>query len=399
MDLQTLATVSPTAISATLFTLVQSSFAWSLLRRPPVSPPAVRPWVSILKPVAGADDELRENLESFAALDYPAFELLIGIASPDDAAVPVVQAFLAAHPELAARLVWTTPPRGEIINPKVAQLIDLTRHARGSVLVVSDANVRVPRHYLGAVVGCLLRPGVGLVSSLIVGTGERSFGAALENAQLGAAIAPAVVAAHRLFGRPITVGKSMAMRRADLDRAGGWTAVAGVLAEDDVLGQRFHALGYGVELCLHTIENRNVGCSPLRTIERHARWAKMRRGIVPHLFWLEPLLSPLVIALLVAVVTASPLAWRVVPCALALQFTAALLAHTLLGARRPLLLAAIEPLRALAAFMAYALAAASRRVSWRGNAFVVGAGSKLVPVPPTRARVRGLPRIARLGDA
>ncbi|MFT3766069.1 MAG: glycosyltransferase [Minicystis sp.] len=390
MDIPTLATVLPTAISATLYTLVQSSFVWSLSRRRPAPAPSVRPWVSILKPVAGADDELRENLESFAALDYPAFEIVLGVASPDDPAVPVVQAFIAAHPDLAARLVWTTPPRGEVKNPKVAQLIDLTRAARGSVIVVSDANVRVPRGYLASIVSCLLRPGVGLVSSVITGTGERTFGAALENAQLGAGVAPAVVVAHRIFGRPITVGKSMAMRRADLDRVGGWESVAGVLAEDDVLGQKFHALGYGVELCLDPVENRNVSCSALRSVDRHARWAKMRRAIVPSLLFVaEPLISPFIVSLLVAFFAASTLSYQLVALALGLQFVGALLAHTVASARRPLLLAALEPVRALAWLACWVLAGVSRRVSWRGNTFVIGEGSRLVPVQSARARIAG----------
>ena len=278
MDLQTLAVTLPTAVSATAYAVVQAAFFWTLARRRGAPPPAVRPWVSILKPVAGAEDELRENLESFAAIDYPAFEIVFGAASPDDPAVPVVRAFLAAHPELAARLVWTTPPRGEILNPKVAQLVDLARVAKGSVLVVSDANVRVRPTYLKSLVSQLLRPGVGLVSSLIRGSGERTLGAALENAQLGATIAPAVVAAHALAGRPVTVGKSMAMRRVDLAQVGGFEAVGDVLAEDDVLGQRFHDRGYGVELSLEAVENRNVACSARRTVERHTRWARMRRA-------------------------------------------------------------------------------------------------------------------------
>ena len=383
MDWQTLVTVLPTAISASLYALVSTTFFWSMLRRRSAPEPSVCPRVSILKPVAGADDDLRANLESFARLDYPSYEIVLGAASRTDPAVPVVEAFLAAHPELPARLVWTTPPRGEIQNPKVAQLVDLTAQARGSILVVSDANVHVSPGYLRSVVGSLLRPGVGLVSSVIAGEGERSFGAALENAQLGAAVAPAVVTAHRLFGRPITVGKSMAMRRADLERAGGWESVGGVLAEDDVLGQRFHALGYGVELCLDPVFNRNAVATAARTIERHARWARMRRGIVPFCFTFELLLQPLVVAALVWAVSPTPLAARLVACALVLQVIGALLSHTLLQARHPLLLAAIEPVRAAAAAAAWLLAVVTRRVSWRGNVFVVGAGSRLIPVPPS----------------
>ncbi len=386
VDWKTVGVVLPTAASATLYALVCTTFLWAMRRRRAESSRSAKPMVSILKPVAGTDDELRENLESFAALDYPAYELLIGLASPDDPARSIVERFLAAHPSLRAQLVWTNPPHGAVHNPKVAQLVDLTRRAAGPVLVVSDANVRVPPTYLQNLVGCLMRPGVGLVSSVVCGSGEKTLGAALENAQLGTAVAPTVVTAHRVFGRPITVGKSMAMRRADLSRVGGWEHVGGVLAEDDCLGQRFHALGYGVELCLEPVHNRNVLCSPMRTVERHARWAKMRRALIPRAFPFEPLLSPLTIAAMTTLVAPSGLTAQLLLCALALQTTGALLCHTLLHARRPFLLAAIEPLRTAAAFIAWAQAVASRRVSWRGNAFLVTRGSRLVPLASGEGR-------------
>jgi ceramide glucosyltransferase len=391
MEWQTLTTVLPTAASASIYAVVCTTFLWSMRRRRAEPPLAERPYVSILKPIAGVDDDLRANLESFAELDYappmgarPAYEVLFGIASRSDPAVPIVEAFLAAHPELEARLVWTAPASEGVYNPKVAQLIDLTREARGSVLVVSDANVYVGRGYLNAVVGCLHHPGVGLVSSVIAGTGERSFGAALENAQLGAAVAPAVVTAHRLADRPITVGKSMTMRRSDLALVGGWEGVGDVLAEDDVLGQRFHALGYGVEVCLEPVYNRNVRASVRRTVERHSRWAKMRRGIVPTCFPFEPFTQPFMIAALVWLAMPSELSAKLAGCALVLQMIGALLCHTLLQARHPFILAALEPARTAAAFVAWSFAVASRRVSWRGNVFVIGEGSRLVPVtaPP-----------------
>ncbi len=286
MDWNTVSTVVPTALSATFYVAAHTAFLTAMARRkaPPLL--SVRPWVSILKPIAGADDDLRGNLESFADLDYPAYEILFGVASAEDPAVPVVQAFLAAHPRLSARLVWTTPADSRTLNPKVAQLLDLTRAARGSVIVVSDANVRVPRTYLRSLTAALLQPGVGLVSSVIVGGGERSLGAALENAQLGAHVAPAVVA-----------------------------AVVGILAP-------------------------------------------------------------------------SPLAAKIWGCALGLQVVGALLCFTLLRAKRPWLLAALEPLRAAVILLCWGLACMSRRVDWRGNVFSIEAGSKLVPVRPARARVR-----------
>ena len=388
MDWNTVSTVVPTALSATFYAVAHTAFLTAMARKKATPVLSVRPWVSILKPIAGADDDLRGNLESFADLDYPAYEILFGIASADDPAVPVVQAFLAAHPNVAARLVWTTPSSERALNPKVAQLLVLTRAARGSVLVVSDANVRVRKTYLRSLVGTLLQTGVGLVSSVIVGGGERTLGAALENAQLCAHVAPAVLAAHVFSLRPATVGKSMAMRRADLSRVGGWESVADVLAEDDALAQRFDALGYSVEVCRETIENHNRDTSLLRTIERHARWAKMRRALTPGCFALEPLLSPLLVASVVGILAPSALAAKIWGCALALQITGALLCFTLLRVKRPLLLAALEPLRAAVIFLCWGLGCLSRRVSWRGNVFTLEAGSKLVPARPARERGR-----------
>jgi ceramide glucosyltransferase len=383
MDLQTMATALPTLFASSFHAMTCTTFLWALRRRQRPLGAAPRPSVTILKPVAGLDDELRENLESFAGLDYPSYEILFGVVSRADPAVPVVEAFLRAHPALRARLVLTSPAGGDVHNPKVAQLIDLTREAKGEVLVVSDANVRVPPTYLDAIVECLARPGVGLASSIIAGSGERTLGAALENAQLGAAVGPAVVTGHCLFGRTITVGKSMAMRAADLAAAGGWASVGGVLAEDDTLGQRFRQLGHRVELCLLPVHNRNVTATTRRTIDRHARWAKMRRGIVPTLFWCEPLSWPILVAAVVACVSPTPLAARLFASAVGLQVTGALLCHTLLRARRPLLLALLEPARVAVALASWCLAATSRRVSWRGNEFACVAGSRLVPLTPS----------------
>jgi ceramide glucosyltransferase len=381
MEWQGVATVLPTAFASSFYAMVATTFLWAMRtrrRRPPR--PRVRPSVSILKPVAGADDDLFANFESFARLEYPDFEILFGAASRADPAVPIVERFLAAHPELDARLIVTTPTGGDVHNPKVAQLIDLTRAAKGSVLVVSDANVHVAPSYLNAMVGLLQRPKVGLVSSVIAGTGERTLGAALENAQLGAAVAPAVVTGHCLFGRTITVGKSMAMRRGDLARAGGWESVSAVLAEDDTLGRRFRALGHKVELCLEPVYNRNARTSTLRTVDRHARWAKMRRQVAPTLFALEPLSWPLWVAAVAWMLHPSELAGRLLASALLLQLIGALLCHTLLRARHPLLLAALEPARAAVAFAAWCLAAVSRRVAWRGNVFLCTDGTRIVPV-------------------
>src|SRR5271155_1461733 len=54
--------------------------------------------VSILKPLAGCDDDLAANLESFARIEYRSFEVLLGVADAGDPAFAVARHFLARHP-------------------------------------------------------------------------------------------------------------------------------------------------------------------------------------------------------------------------------------------------------------------------------------------------------------
>jgi ceramide glucosyltransferase len=384
MNWPSLLPLLPTAISATFYTITHVTLSAAMSHGASHALPPNPPRVSILKPIAGVDDGLAENLASFVGLDYPDYEILFGIASPADPAVAVVDAFLQENPGVPARLVWTSPPAGEVQNPKVAQLIDLARAARGAVLVVSDANVRVSKTYLRSLVSVLSRPGVGLVSSVIMGTGERTFAAALDNAQLCAYVAPSVAAAHKLGAWPITVGKSMAMRKADLAAVGGFESVASFLAEDDVLGQRFHAKGYRVDLSFEPVANYNATSTLARTLDRHMRWAKMRRSITPPGFTFELMLSPLVISLLVALVSPSWITLAGVAFALVLSFACSLLSLVRLRGREGARLAALEPIRALAMFFCWCVGCLSAKVVWRGNAFTLGAGSRLIPMDAER---------------
>lgn len=385
--------LSLSAFSAAVYLLLMGSFAFGLVRgrlRVAARTAALRamPRVSVLKPLAGREDELAENLRSFARLDWPDVELLLGVSSLTDPAVPVARAFLAANPTLNGRLVVTDPRAA--INPKVAQLLRLAQQASGEVLVVSDANVRVRPGYVRELVAALEQPNVGLVTSVIVGSGERTLGAALENLQLLAHAAPGVVSGDTLLGKPISIGKSMAMRARDLAVVGGFDAVADVLAEDHVLAQTFARHGFLVRVCMAPVENRNVDCGVTRSLDRHARWGRMRRSIMPPGFYLEPLLSPIVVATCACLVSQTRESALVLLGAMALQVAGAAVATRMLRGRVPLWLPPMEVLRAYLLFWAWLRAIGSRRVSWRGHDFSLRSGSRLVPVGPSVwARLRG----------
>jgi ceramide glucosyltransferase len=346
-----------------------------------VSLPGRAPRVTILKPLAGADDELDENLATFAALDYPDYEILFGVASWSDSALPAARRFLIAHPG-RARIVLTDPENA--INPKVAQLIDLDREATGEVIVVSDSNVRVEPSYLWSLIRELEAPGVGLVTSVFVGSGEQSLGAALDNLQLCAVTAPGVVATNLATQWKATIGKSMAMRRSDLARVGGFARFGGLLAEDQAMGFSFADAGLGVRMARQVVHNRTTACSVRRTLQRHTRWSKLRRSLQPTGYLFEPLLTPLAVAMAVAILVHTQLALAVAGIVAVLQ-TIVALGLTALLRGKPLAwkYAPLEIVRTVLMVGCWGAALLSMRIRWRGHPFLLKAGSAIVPAPPS----------------
>jgi ceramide glucosyltransferase len=190
--------------------------------------------------------------------------------------------------------------------------------------------------------------------------------------------------------RTLTVGKSMAVRRRDLARLGGFLQVGGVLAEDYVLGRRFLDAGFSARMSLDVVENRNVGCSVGRTIERHTRWAKMRRSLSPSGFAMEPILTPIVVASVGCFMAPSETTATALAIVCVLQTACALLAVKLVrGHRLAWWYAPLEVARSYVTLFCWLRAWGSRRIAWRGHPFELGPGSSIVAVPAQPVRSAG----------
>jgi ceramide glucosyltransferase len=66
--------------------------------------------ISILKPLAGIDDGLEENLRTFFEQDYPDFEILFAVRNAGDPAIAVTERLCARYPGVASRLIVTGEP-------------------------------------------------------------------------------------------------------------------------------------------------------------------------------------------------------------------------------------------------------------------------------------------------
>jgi len=248
------------------------------------------------------------------------------------------------------------------------------------------------------VVAELLASDAALLGSLVVGVGERSLGAQLENTQLTAFTLPGVCTARELANIQCVLGKAMLFRRSELERIGGLARVKDVLAEDYVLAQVFEAEGRKVVVSPRTVQNINVDTPLERFFARHSRWLKMRAvvSIPGHVADLGS--NPFPLSLLAWALSGFDGRLLLVALLVALH-KAHCDAQLMRGVRGKSLGLAqlwVSPLRDLSLAALWLYSTLSRSTDWRGRRFLLGPGSVLIPYDgPLAVRLRRRLRLIR----
>jgi ceramide glucosyltransferase len=377
------------AVTSTL--LGMACLFWITRRRKGL--PVHTPPITIFKPLKGLDEELEENLRSFFHLDYPAYQLLFGVADADDPAIGVVSKLLAEFPDHDARLVVGCPAFG--LNPKVENLASMDRFRKHDVILISDSNVRVRPSYLRETACYLAEPGVGLVTNMFVGVGETHSGAIMENLQLNGFIAGGMATAVMLRVTCV-VGKSMLMPVKVLDAIGGFARVRNLLAEDQVIGVLTRKAGYSIRTSHHVIENVNISRGFTWFLNRHSRWFKIRRQMALLAFLAEPMASLATVGLVWAFSGDSGIAWGGLLCLVGLgMLRDALQTRWLRGQFPGLRKLLFSPAKDLLLLPLWFDAIVNSRVQWRGHRFHVGRLTRLREARVPRHVRRRVRRVRR----
>ncbi len=230
--------------------------------------------MSILKPLRSFDDDMERNFESFFHLDYPRYEILFAVDSPEDPCTRIISRLMLKYPHIPAHIVVTGHSLSD--NPKIHKLAQLEPLSQGQLFWVTDSNIRVKADTLDKLVQTHLRKGAKIIFSPIRGTSSRSLGSLMENAGLNFFTSGSIIAAWALFRQPIIVGKSILIERESLSRFGGFAYFKNYLAEDFLLGDAFVKSGFSVESDYTWVTNVNQTTSLKGFFERMSRWAKLR---------------------------------------------------------------------------------------------------------------------------
>ncbi len=216
------------ALSLALFAVACAGAAYLALanlrlalfaRRPAERATEFLPSITILKPIAGLEPGLYENLRSCCDQDYDApYEIVFALHAGDDPALAVVERLAA---EFSDRTRIAIGENFAMHNPKVANLAKPGVAPYGEIVVIADSDVRCDRRYLRAIVSAFASEDVGATTCLYAGIPNASTISRLGAMQIEELFIPWVLVGLAFGPLRFCLGATMAVRRSLLEAIGG----------------------------------------------------------------------------------------------------------------------------------------------------------------------------------
>ncbi len=362
------------------FALISIAAAYKFFRLRRLPPPSQElPPVTILKPLKGLDRELQDCLRSFCRLDYPAFQLLFTLASPDDPALGCLSQLKAEFPQLDIEIIVSKSRIG--FNPKINNLANAEPFIKHPLLLMSDSDVKVQPDFLRRMVAHLGDPQIGLVTCFYQATTPRGLWARLEALSVNAQFLPQAVTAAA-FGMRFAMGAAILVRRGLFERLGGFALMADHLADDFILGEAVKKAGLRVEIAETVIESTPDVGDGLEHLRHQARWARTIRLCRPDGYLGSIMLHgfALLVVRLALFGFDARLAWLAAGVWLAKSVSKLTISSLAGGRQQSGASVLLMPLSDLVAFGAWLSGFRESRVLWRGELYDVEPQGKLVPV-------------------
>jgi ceramide glucosyltransferase len=333
------------------------------------------PPVSVLKPLRGTDPEMYESFRSHCLLDYPAYEILFAVHDPSDPALALIERLKVEFPERDIReLVF---PSALGANLKVSNLAQMTPLTNYEYLVVNDSDIRVGRDYLRRVMAPFSDEQVGMVTCLYRGVAQSTIASKLEVLGISTDFCAGVLVAQALEGQlRFGLGSTLAFRKRDLERVGGFQGLVDHLADDYELGARISETGKRVQIADTVVDTLLPRYSWREFLRHQLRWARGIRHCRPWGYLgLAATYGVPWAALAVALAGGAWWAWVLLAVTLAARLSMAfVVGESVLGDGQVRYLWWLIPIRDCIGLTLWAAAYAGRTVHWRGDQFVLKNG-------------------------
>jgi len=288
------------------------------------------PSVVILKPVAGLEPDLYENLASFCDQDYGGLhEVVFCLHKRSDPALAVVERVIADSPNCRACIVFGE--NRELSNPKIANLAKDGVITSRDIVVIADSDIRVGRDYLRALAADFESQAVGAVTCLYSGTSSDNVISRLGALGIDDGFAPSVLVALRLGELRFCLGATMAVRGTLLPVIGGLTALGNTFADDHELGQLVARKGFRVELSRYTVTTTVPETSFGELWAHELRWARTEFQLARAGYAFSFLIYALPMALIYLAISRSLVGLTLLGIVAALRFAVHRLARRALG--------------------------------------------------------------------
>ena len=354
---------------------------WRFHTRPPKT--ARKPFVSwppvtMLKPVHGLEKNQRENLRSACLQDYPLFQVVFSVQTPDDPAVPLLREIQREFGAESVTVVIGNRRAGS--NGKINNMLGGLPYARHEILVISDSDVRLRPDYLKTIIAPLADPEVGCVCTLYKASCAETWFEKMELLTLNADFMASVIFAHVTGASKFCLGASVALRRSTLEEIGGLEALADYLVEDYEMGQRIWGSGKKISIVPYFIDTMVDLKSPSQWWNHQVYWDQNTRAARPVAFLATAIIRSTPFALLFASMRRlDGVGLAVLGAAILVRMaTAAMTLGWGFRDREGLKSLALLPFRDLAGLVSWFLALTRKTTIWRGSKFTLTRDGRLV---------------------
>ena len=337
------------------------------------------PAVSVLKPLKGCDVATRECLQSWFTQNYPGgLELRFGVASEQDPVCQIVRALIREHPGCDAQLIICDKTLGP--NAKVSKLACLELLATHDIVCVSDADVWVPPDFLANAVAPLRDASVGLVNCFYRFATPANLAMRWEAFAVNADFWSQVLQSLSLQPMHFALGAAMLMPRTRLQAIGGFQQLVDHVADDYQLGNRIMRQHARVVVSPIVVECRTGPISFGEVWKHQLRWARTIRVCQPWPFFCSIIGNASLWPMLWAAARPGWPSFAGAGLCLAVRWAAGVFLEGKMTGKHNLLTGAMAVAKDFLQFALWAMAFASRKVSWRGVDYRVKPGGKLVKV-------------------